>query len=110
MDGAVGGDDTDILLYNPNASTITINWQTTAGTGTFTLAALERGFFQNKTGAYVPEGSGVYLRGTGAFWGIADADTNSGNWDWGYSLVPSYLLSDDQAVSLGPGKRARPGL
>jgi hypothetical protein len=102
VDGAAAG-DTDVLLYNPNASTITINWETTTATGSFTLASLERGFFQNKSGAFVPDGSAVYFRGTGAFWGISDADTNSGNYDWGYSLVPGYLMTDDQTVAWAPG-------
>jgi uncharacterized repeat protein (TIGR01451 family) len=102
-DGAAAG-NTDVLVYNPDTvNTITINWQTTTGSGSFTLAPRERGFFQNKTGAYVPNGSGVYLRGTGTFWGTSDADTNSGNYDWGYSLVPSYLLVDDQTVAWAPG-------
>ncbi len=102
-DGAAAG-NTDLLVYNPDAAnTITVNWQTTTGTGSFTLAPRERGFFQNKTGAYVPNGSGVYLRSGGTFWGTSDIDSNSGNYDWGYSLVPSYLLVDDQTVAWAPG-------
>ena len=103
MDGAPGGADTDVLLYNPNATTITIDWATTAGSGSFTMAANETAFFQAKTGAYVPDGSALYLKGTGVFWGISDIDTNSSSCDWGYSLVPSYLLKSDQFVSWAPG-------
>ncbi len=60
-------------------------------------------FFQAKTGAYVPNGSGVYLSGTDTFWGTSDIDSNRNDWDWGYSLVPSYLLSDEQTVAWAPG-------
>ncbi len=98
---------TDILLYNPTSGTITINWETTAGSGSFTMAANETAFFQNKTGGtaanYVPDGSGVYLRGSDVFWGTSDIDSNRNDWDWGYSLVPSYLLSQEQIVAWAPG-------
>lgn len=98
-----GAGSTDILLYNPNASAITINWETTGGSGSFAMAANETAFFQAKTGGFLPSGSGAYLTGTGAFWGTSDVDQNSANYDWGYSLVPSYLLSDDQVVAWAPG-------
>ena len=94
---------TDLMLYNPNASGITITWETTAGSGTFAMAANETAFFQAKTGAYVPNGSGVYLSGTDTFWGTSDIDSNRNDWDWGYSLVPSYLQSDEQTVAWAPG-------
>ncbi len=104
---AGGTCNTDILLYNPTSGTITINWETTAGSGSFTMAANETAFFQNKTGGgaanYVPDGSGVYLRGSDVFWGTSDIDSNRNDWDWGYSLVPSYLLSQEQIVAWAPG-------
>ena len=102
-DGAAAG-NTDVVLYNPDlTNTITITWTTTAGTGTFTLAPKESARFQTKTGGYVPQGSALYLTGTDKFWGFSDIGVNSGNYDWGYSLVPDYLLSDEQAVSFAPG-------
>lgn len=94
---------TDILLYNPNAGAISVDWETTAGSGTFTMAANETAFLQAKTGSYVPDGSGVYLRGSDVFWGTSDIDSNRNDWDWGYSLVPSYLLSREQIVAWAPG-------
>jgi uncharacterized repeat protein (TIGR01451 family) len=104
VDGAPGGADTDILIYNPDlSSTITITWRTTVGNGTFTLAPQESAFFEAKTGNYVPDGSAVYMSGTGTFWGISDIDVNSSAYDWGYSLVPDYLLEDEQTVAYAPG-------
>ncbi|MBX7186324.1 MAG: carboxypeptidase regulatory-like domain-containing protein [Vicinamibacteria bacterium] len=102
-DGGTGG--TDILLYNPSASDLTINWQTSTATGSFVLSANATEFFSDATNAniLVPDGSGVYLKGTAAFWGTSDIDQNGANYDWGYSLVPSYLLSDDQVVAWAPG-------
>ncbi len=101
-DGAAAG-NTDILLYNPNNSAITVNWETATTTGTFNIAASTSTFFQANSGIYVPQGSAVYLKGTGTFWGTSDVDSNSGNYDWGYSLVPTYLLQTDQNVSYAPG-------
>lgn len=95
--------NTDILLYNPNSGTITIDWESATNTGSFTMAANETAFFQAKTGSYVPDGSGIYVRGSDTFWGTSDIDTNANNWDWGYSLVPTYLLSREQTVAWAPG-------
>jgi len=103
VDGAPGGFATDVTLYNPNATTLTVQWATTAGAGSFTMAPNETAFFQAKTGGYVPDGSALYLKGDGVFWGISDIDTNSSTYDWSYSLVPSYLLKADQFVSWAPG-------
>lgn len=101
-----GTGPTDVLIYNPNTSALTINWETTAGSGSFTVAAGATTFLQSAPGgpgAYVPNGSGVYLKGSAAFWGTSDVDTNNDRWDWSYSLIPSYLLSDDQTVAWAPG-------
>ncbi len=104
VDGAGGGADTDILLYNPDLSaTITITWRTLGGNGTFTLAPTESALFSAKTGAFVPQGSSVYMSGTDKFWGFSDIDINSTAYDWGYSLMPDYLLSDEQTVAYAPG-------
>ncbi|MBK5256351.1 MAG: DUF11 domain-containing protein [Vicinamibacteria bacterium] len=102
-DGAAAA-DTDALIYNPNASAITITWETAVGSGTFNLGANTTGFFQALNGGtYIPNGSGLYLHGTAPFWGTSDVDTNATAWDWGYSMVPDYLASDDQTVAWAPG-------
>jgi uncharacterized repeat protein (TIGR01451 family) len=101
--GTTAGNDTDILLHNPNGTAITIDWETRTGSGSFTLNAYESNFFQAKTGSYVPNTSGVYLKGSDVFWGVSDVDTNSSTRDWAYSLVPAYLLDDEQFLSWSPG-------
>ena len=109
VDGAPDGFDTDVTLYNPEAAAITIEWQTAAGSGSFSLGPNETAFFEDKTGAFVPDGSALYLKGSGAFWGISDIDTNNSAYDWSYSLVPSYLLQTDQFVSWAPGNASGTG-
>ncbi len=108
VDGAPGF-NTDVTLYNPEATTITIDWQTTASSGTFTMAPNETAFFGAKTGGFVPDGSALHLSGSGAFWGISDISTNDSSYDWSYSLVPSYLLQTDQFVSFAPGNASGSG-
>jgi uncharacterized repeat protein (TIGR01451 family) len=106
-DGAAGGEDTDALIYNPNTSAITITWQTAGANGTFTVPASTAVFFSdpgpNGAGIFIPDGSGLHLRGSAPFWGTSDVDASGLNYDWGYSMVPDYLASDDQTVAWAPG-------
>lgn len=101
--GTTTGRDTDILLHNPNSTAITINWETRADSGSFTIDPYESVFFQEKTGSYVPSDSGVYLKGSQVFWGVSDVDNDSSTRDWAYSLVPAYLLDKEQFLSWSPG-------
>jgi uncharacterized repeat protein (TIGR01451 family) len=109
VDGAGTAGDVDILLHNPNATPITVDWETRSGSGTFSIGAYQSVFFQEETGAYVPDGSAVYLRGSDVFWGVSDVDTNRSTWDWAYSLVPAFLLDDEQYLSWSPGCFATTG-
>ncbi len=93
----------DLVLYNPEATAITINWQGTTASGTFTLDPGETARFSAKTGANLTEGSGLFLSGSAKFWGFSNVDSNSELYDWSYTLVPAYLVSDDQFVAWAPG-------
>jgi uncharacterized repeat protein (TIGR01451 family) len=95
--------NTDIVLHNPNASAITINWNTTTNSNSFNIPANSTVFFQAATGSYVPNNSGLYLKGSGTFWALSDVDVNSSVMDWSYSLVPSYFLDKEQYLSWSPG-------
>lgn len=101
--------NTDIALYNPNSSAITINWNTTAGSGSFNVPATSTVFFQAAAATTIPTNSGVYLKGSGTFWAISDINTNDPDYDWSYSLVPSYFLDKEQYLSWSPGCYATTG-
>jgi|CXWL01.1.fsa_nt_gi uncharacterized repeat protein (TIGR01451 family) len=101
--GATGGINTNALIYNPNTSAITINWESAVGSGSFSLGANTAGLFQTLSGGYIPLGSGLYLNSNSTFWGTSDIDSNGSALDWGYSMVPDYLASDDQTVAWAPG-------
>ncbi len=102
VDGAAAG-NTDIYLHNPHATSLTIDYETSAGSGMFVIAAGDTVSFQAETGSYVPQNSGVYFKGSDVFWGISSVDAESRTYDWGYSLVPSFLLEDEHFMGWAPG-------
>jgi len=105
---ASNGARSDLYLYNPNSSAITINFQDRSGTGSFTIAAGATRSYSNGAGRYIPVGSGAYVYTSGAlFWGIGSGDSGSGTWDWGYDLIPINFLGTDNYVSWAPGTRNR---
>jgi uncharacterized repeat protein (TIGR01451 family) len=97
--------NSDLYLYNPNSTQITINFEDRSGTGFFTIAAGATRSYRSGTGRYVPIGSGAYVYNTSGyvFWGIGAADTGSATWDWGYDLIPINFLGTDNYVSWAPG-------
>jgi uncharacterized repeat protein (TIGR01451 family) len=100
-------DPTDIFLYNPHDSAITINYETKTNSGSFTIPAKTTRAYSdpvpNGTGSYVPADSSVYLRGSDVFWGISTIDTEGTANDWGYSLVPAFLLENEHYLGWAPG-------
>ncbi|MDY6954279.1 MAG: hypothetical protein SWE60_22460, partial [Thermodesulfobacteriota bacterium] len=101
-DGAGGGYDTDVYLHNPHGSTLTIDYETSAGTGSFTVAANDTVSFRGETGGFVPNNSGVYLTGDDVFWGVSTIDYEDQVFDWGYALVPAFLLDNEHFMGWAP--------
>ncbi|MBS1234427.1 MAG: type fimbrial biosis protein PilY1, partial [Nitrospirae bacterium] len=93
---------TNIYIYNPNSSDLTINYQTSTGSGSFIVPANSTRSFQQLTGNYVPQGSGVYLQGSDVFWGVTIIDDGGPTHEWGYSLIPAFLLGDEQFIGWAP--------
>ncbi|MCS6902830.1 MAG: hypothetical protein NZO41_00925 [Candidatus Bipolaricaulota bacterium] len=95
--------NTNLLIYNPNPSTITINFEDKNGSGSFTvLAGQVRDYFTG-AGRYVPVDSGARLQSSDTFWAIAMCDTGSATYDWGYALIPVNLLTTNNYISWAPG-------
>jgi len=95
-------DPTDVFVYNPNASPITVEWETDAGTQT-ALTVPAGGAVRQR----VPDGSGVHFYTTDGseFLAIAtvDSDSENSNFDWGFALVPERLLTSQALIGWGPG-------
>ncbi len=99
------GASSNLYIYNPNASQITVNFEDLSGTGSFTVDAGATRSYRSGTGRYIPIGSGAYVYNTSGyvFWAIAAGDTGSATWDWGYDLIPTNFLGTDNYVSWAPG-------
>ena len=99
---------TQLYLFNPQSSALTINYQTSTTSGSFSVPAGQTRSFSEMTGNYVPAGSGVYLGASDVFWGVSTIDTNTDNHEWGYPLVPSFLLGNEHFFGWAPGAYANP--
>lgn len=99
-----------VFLYNPNASAMVLDIETTLGT--FTTPSIPAGDHYEYT---MPSNSGASFTSQGGqdFYGIVAvaAGTNNGGssgvdndtWDWGFSLVPFEQLTPQVVVGWGPG-------
>jgi len=97
------GAPTDVYLYNPNSAAITIDYESTAGAGSFSIAANTTVSFYVATGTYVPENSSLYVSSASDFWGISSVDRNGQAYDWSYSLIPAAFLVDEYFIGWAPG-------
>ncbi len=93
----------NVWIYNPNASAITVNYETKAGTGTFAVSAAGayRFVMPSLSGAhfYTTDGSDFFAYGT------MDSSSSGSDqtYDWGYTLVPESSLTSAFAVGWAPG-------
>jgi len=99
---------TDIFLYNPHSTQITINYESQAGSGSFTVDPHGTASYHNKTLAYATQDSATYLRGSEVFWGISSIDSGGSAYDWSYSLIPATFLTDEYFIGWAPGAYADP--
>jgi uncharacterized repeat protein (TIGR01451 family) len=94
---------TDVFVYNPGATPITVEWETDLGAQP-ALIVLAGGVVRQR----MPDGSGAHFYTTdgSGFFAIAavDADsTNNRQYDWGFSLVPGCFLTTQALIGWGPG-------
>jgi uncharacterized repeat protein (TIGR01451 family)/fimbrial isopeptide formation D2 family protein len=94
---------TQIYLYNPQSTALTINYETSSSSGSFSVPAGQTRSFSEMTGGSVPAGSGVYLKASDVFWGVSTIDTGGPTHEWGYPLVPSFLLGNEHFFGWAPG-------
>jgi len=104
--GTAAGDGTTIFLYNSTTNPLTIQWETAAG------AQPQIDIAPRGVGHVVaPEGSGshFYTADGTPFMAVAAIDSDQGEAanskaDWGFTLVPERLLTQQIMVGWGPGR------
>jgi uncharacterized repeat protein (TIGR01451 family) len=94
--------NTDIFLYNPHGSAISVNWETIAGSGTFSIGARDTVSYRAAVGS-LPQGGAVYLSGSDVFWGVSTIDSTLPAYEWAYSLLPTSLLYREHYMGWAPG-------
>ena len=94
--------NTDYYLYNPHASALTINWESTTSSGSFSIPSGGTVSYRTAAGA-VPADSGLYFKADGDFWGVGVGNAGSNAYEWGFSLLPSTFLYDEHFLGWAPG-------
>lgn len=101
--GSFASGDSDAYIYNPSATTtLTVNWEDSSGSGSFTVNPGDTKSYEDGTGHFLPQDSAAYLSGSHTFWGIGSVDTESNGYDWGYSMIPVDYLMDDYTIGWAP--------
>ena len=107
------GTATTVWLYNPGTSAVAVTyaWRPAAG------GAIQTSALSIPAGSYLkqvlPVGTSGHFYSSGAtFYAFSTTDSTSGNsngngnqaWDWGYTMIPRYLLTTQSLVGLGIGR------
>jgi len=94
----------NIFLYNPNAATITVSYETMSSSGTVSVPA------NGNTQFTMPMNSGghFYTAGAETFYAVGANDSGAAatanqTHDWGYALLPDNYLTTGIIVPWGPG-------
>jgi large repetitive protein len=90
-----------VFLYNPTGSAITVTVHTNANLTGTPLTVPSKGNYRYT----MPSGSSAYFDSNENFFaiGATDADASNTTWDWGYSLVPEDYLTTSFFVGWGVG-------
>ncbi|NNC95174.1 MAG: hypothetical protein HKN92_06385, partial [Chitinophagales bacterium] len=100
--GTRAADQTVVHLYNPNAASITVTVERPGGiTSTVNVAAGGTATTVSPDG----EGTHIYTTNGDVFYALATTDDGGTQYDWGYALLPSQLLSGQiTLVGFAPGE------
>lgn len=99
---ANNGNATIVYLYNPNGSSINVNYTTRTGSGTLSVAA------GGVTSYQMPRNSGAKFISAGGehFFALSSAGASPSNdiaYDWGFTLLPLTAMTPEAVVGWGPG-------
>jgi uncharacterized repeat protein (TIGR01451 family) len=94
--------NTDYYLYNPNPSSLTVNWESLTSSGSFSIPAGSTVSYLTEVGA-VPADSGLYFKADNEFWGVGINNAGGATYEWGFSLLPSTMLYQEHFLGWAPG-------
>ena len=99
---ASNGNTTFVYLYNPNASSITVNYTTRVSSGSTNVAANGLGVFTmpKSSGAKFTTAGGEKFFALSSVGALASSDIA---YDWGFTLLPQDGLTTEAVVGWGPG-------
>ncbi|HEX5690987.1 MAG TPA: hypothetical protein VFX76_13330, partial [Roseiflexaceae bacterium] len=107
--------DTNVYLYNPNPTPLSITYEAADGTGVITIPPRSTGSYLSLRAKPIGRSNtrGLHFSAPAPFWGVAAADTtvlgnNGADFDWSYSLLPSNTLSARVVLGWSPGSDATP--
>ena len=99
----VSSDPADVFIYNPNNSTITVNYNTKSGSGSFNIGSKDVYRYR------MPMHSGAHFYTNSEsheFYAISTIDSDNSDHDahdWGYNLLPESYLTISASIGWGPG-------
>ncbi len=98
---------TQLYLFNPWGRPIEVTAYDAMSLGgtEFQIPPGKSVAYSDVVGHYLPQGSGARLMSDEPFYALAAYDTDR-DFDWGYTLVPSYYLGTEMPVPYAPGNRA----
>ena len=91
---------TDVFLFNPQSSALTIFYQVNTGPGSISIPS--KGVYRFN----MPLNSSAHFHSTLPFYAVGACDMDPSNdvtRDWGYTLVPEGFLTNSVYVGWGPG-------
>jgi uncharacterized repeat protein (TIGR01451 family) len=114
--GTITTSGTQVWLYNPGASAITVNYEWRVGSGAIATGSVSVPGSATAGGynsVALPENVGAHFFTTGAtppkFYAFSTTDAtgtsdNNQAWDWGFTLIPESSLTSQVLVGLGLGR------
>ncbi|MEZ4683097.1 MAG: hypothetical protein R2932_53695 [Caldilineaceae bacterium] len=104
--GTPASDGTTVFLYNSTTNPLTVQWETTGGTQSpIAVAARSVGsvVVPNSTGSHFFTTDGTNFMAVAAIDSDGPENTNA-KADWGFTLVPERMLTQQIMVGWGPGR------